>query len=287
MPTRERTIRKVLLIVNLAKDDARAVSEDIQRSLVGRGVETLVYAFQRDLQVEEVAGVDLAITLGGDGTLLYTASLLSAYGVPILAVNLGQVGFVTEISRDEWEDVYEKYECCSLGLSQRVMLDVQVRREGRVIHNGIALNDAVIGTSGISRLIQLRLYLANSYAGRYRADGLIVATPTGSTAYSMRAGGPILHPEMEAFLLNPICPYTLSNRPLVVPATEHIEIEVEETRRADVILSLDGQLACNLAPRDRVFYGVSDSKCLIIRSDKRNFYEVLRAKLHWAGEPNA
>jgi NAD+ kinase len=283
----ERSIRKVLLIVNLAKDDARAVSQDIERFLSTRGITTAVYAFRGDLPVEEVSTVDLAITLGGDGTLLYSASVLSSYHVPILAVNLGQVGFVTEVSRDEWEDVYEKYACCSLGISKRVMLEVRVRRAGKVINSGIALNDAVIGTGGISRLIQLRLFLAHSYAGRYRADGLIVATPTGSTAYSMGAGGPILHPEMEAFLLNPICPYTLSNRPLVVPATEHIEIEVEESRRADVILSLDGQLACDLEPGDRVQYCVSDSKCLIIRSDKRNFYEVLRAKLHWAGEPNA
>jgi NAD+ kinase len=162
-----------------------------------------------------------------------------------------------------------------------------VSRQGQEIFSASGLNDAVIGTQGISRLIDLRLLLAKTQAGRYRADGLIVATPTGSTAYSMGAGGPIVHPEMEALLLNPICPFSLSNRPLVVPANEDVEILVEESRRAEMILTVDGQRTFSLQPGDRVRYGIAASRCLIIRSDRRNFYEVLRAKLHWAGAPDA
>lgn len=283
----ERSIRRVLVIVNLAKEDAKEVLEEIRRFFGSRGVETVVHAFESELPESVFAAVDMAITLGGDGTLLFSSSSLAAHGIPILAVNLGQVGFITETSRDEWVDAYEKFACCSLGVSERIMVDASVTRNGREVFRAQGLNDAVIGSQGISRLIELNLFLARSHAGRYRADGLIVATPTGATGYSMGAGGPILHPEMEAFVLNPICPFTLSNRPLVVSAGEDIEIEVEESRRAQIMLTVDGHRSFRLAPQDRVRYSRSASKCLIIRSDKRNFYEVLRAKLNWAGEPNA
>ena len=251
------------------------------------GIEVLRYSFDQQLDDAAVDDVDLAVTLGGDGTLLYSAPALAARRIPILAVNIGQVGFLTEVSRDEWAEAFEQYRSGRVGVSDRIMLRCQVTRGHREAFVGEGLNDAVITTKGISRLIHLELYLAGSHAGRYRADGVIVSTPTGSTAYSMAAGGPILHPEMEAFLVVPICPYTLSDRPLVVPAHEAIEIEVEESRRAEVILTMDGQRAFPLEPGDRVRYSMGREKCAIIRSDKRNFYEVLRSKLNWAGEPNA
>ena len=138
-----------------------------------------------------------------------------------------------------------------------------------------------------SFIITIKLFLSGSYVGRYRADGVIVATPTGSTAYSMGAGGPILNPEMEAFVLNPICPFTLSNRPLVVRGDEKIELEVERIERTEAVLTVDGQHACQLDIGDRIVFGKLPCKSQIIRSDKRNFYEVLRSKLNWAGEPHA
>ena len=283
----ERTVRKVLAIVNLQKPDAGKVLDEIIGYFGARGVEVLRYAFDDKLGAEAIDDVDLAITLGGDGTLLYSAAALAERHVPILAVNLGKVGFLTEVSRGEWIEAYEEYQRCRVGVSERVMLRCEVMRGGTEVAAAEALNDAVITANGTSRLIHLALHLGGSNAGRYRADGVIVATPTGSTAYAMAAGGPILHPEMEAFILIPICPYTLSDRPLVVPAHERIEIEVEPSRRAEVILTLDGQRACELEPGDRVRYSMGREKCAIIRSDKRNFYEVLRSKLNWAGEPNA
>jgi NAD+ kinase len=283
----ERPVHKVLIIVNLRKPDAGTVLADLVSYFGRRGIEVLRYTFDEPLDGSSLGGVDLAITLGGDGTLLFSAAALASRRVPILAVNLGKVGFLTEISRGEWIEAFEQYECCRIGVSERIMERCAVIRGGREVFAGEGLNDAVISTEGIARLIHLQLYLAGSAAGRYRADGVIVATPTGSTAYAMGAGGPILHPEMEAFLIVPICPYTLSDRPLVVPAHESIEIEVEESRRAAVTLTLDGQRVFSLEPGDRVRYSMGREKCAIIRSDKRNFYEVLRSKLNWAGEPNA
>jgi NAD+ kinase len=167
------------------------------------------------------------------------------------------------------------------------MFSATVRRDDAEIASFTGLNDAVISTLGISRMIRLKVFLSDTAVGRYRADGVIVATPTGSTAYSMAAGGPIVYPEMDAFILTPICPFTLSNRPTVVPASEILRIEVEDPQKTDVALTVDGQESLTLAPRDCVLIRRAAKKALIVRSDKRSFYEVMRTKLNWSGEPNA
>ncbi len=230
---------------------------------------------------------DLAITLGGDGTLLYGARCLAGCNVPILAVNLGDFGFITEISRAEWAGVLTNYLEGRLGVSKRVMFDAELRRADTTLQRFSGLNDAVVRAGDFARIIALRVHLSNTYVARYRADGLIVATPTGSTAYSMSAGGPILHPEMDAFILNPICPFTLSNRPIVIPGEEICVLEVEANQRTEIVLVIDGQEVCKLESQDRIVFSKSAKHTLIIQSDKRNFYEVLRNKLNWAGEPNA
>jgi NAD+ kinase len=202
-------------------------------------------------------------------------------------VNLGDFGFITEISSSEWLDALTSYLDGRLSVSRRIMFDAQLRRGEKTLQTFSGLNDAVVRAGDFARIIALRVHLANTYVARYRADGLIVATPTGSTAYSMSAGGPILHPEMDAFILNPICPFTLSNRPIVIPGDEICSLEVEEVQRTEIVLVIDGQESCKLEPKDRVIFSRSDKRTLIIQSNKRNFYEVLRSKLNWAGEPNA
>jgi NAD+ kinase len=230
---------------------------------------------------------DLAITLGGDGTLLYGARCVAGAEVPILAVNLGDFGFITEISSREWAEALRNYMEGRMGVSKRLMFDAEVHRGDKVVRRFSGLNDTVVRAGDFARIIALRIHLANTYVARYRADGLIVATPTGSTAYSMSAGGPILHPEMDAFILNPICPFTLSNRPIVIPGDEICVLEVERDQRTEIVLVVDGQEVFDLKPLDRVVYSKSAKHTFIIQSDKRNFYEVLRSKLNWAGEPNA
>ena len=282
-----KIIRQVLVIANIKGKEGKALLAEIQEYCLGNGLRVTAYTFGGVFPDDAAEQADLVISLGGDGTLLFCARMLGHREVPILAVNLGHFGFITEISRDEWLQAFQSFAEGRLGLSARIMVEVEVIRKGSPIKTIHGLNEAVIGTQGISRLIEMKLSLANSDAGRYRADGVIVATPTGSTAYSMGAGGPILHPEMEAFILTPICPFTLSNRPLVVPAEESIEIEIEPSRRDDAVLWVDGGEPLPLIPGDRLRYRRFAEKALIVRSHKRNFYEILRSKLNWSGEPHA
>lgn len=280
------TIRKVLIVANLEKTDAGEVADEIRKYLEERDIQVAVFNFRGRPAQPRLADYDLAFSLGGDGTVLFSARILSYSSIPILAVNLGEFGFITEVQRAEWKSAFEEYREGRLGVGDRLMIDVAVMRNGKEIARYTGLNDTVVSAGGISKLIKLSVRLGESPVGRYRADGMIVATPTGSTAYSAAAGGPILHPEMEAMILNPICPFTLSHRPLVVPGNELIYIEVEEHQRAEVILTVDGQTMFPLLPRDRVCICAAPTKARIIRSDIRTFYEVLRSKLNWSGEPN-
>ena len=287
MAGKRREIRKVLLVINSLKNDVGTVARSIEEFVRSRGGETVAVDFAGPVDQAALDGVDIAVSLGGDGTLLACARMVADRGAPILAVNMGDFGFITEVSRSELFDVWEKFLAGRLGTSERLMLSVAVRRDGAEVASFTGLNDAVISTLGISRMIRLKVFLSDTDVGRYRADGVIVATPTGSTAYSMAAGGPILYPEMDAFILTPICPFTLSNRPTVVPASEILRIEVEDPQKTDVALTVDGQETITLRPRDCVLIRRAAKKALIVRSDKRSFYEVMRTKLNWSGEPNA
>ena len=287
MAGKRREIRKVLLVINPRKDEVGQLSRAIDEFVRARGGETVTADFAVPVDMRILDGVDLAVSLGGDGTLLGCARMVADRGVPILAVNMGDFGFITEVSRSELFGAWEKFLAGRLGLSERLMLAVTVRRKEGEAASFTGLNDAVIHALGISRMIRLKVFLSDTSVGRYRADGVIVATPTGSTAYSMAAGGPIVYPEMDAFILTPICPFTLSNRPTVVPSSEILRIEVEDPQKAEVILTVDGQENFRLLPGDEVLIRQAPRKALIVRSDKRTFYEVMRMKLGWSGEPNA
>jgi len=280
-------IHRAIVFVNSLKEQAVTLVKEVDRFLGRFSIDSETIPVDERHTVPIPEDTDLAITLGGDGTLLYGARCLAGRDVPILAVNLGDFGFITEISSSEWADVLTNYLEGRLGVSRRVMFDALVQRGEKTIQSFSGLNDAVVRAKDFARIISLRVHLSNTYVARYRADGLIVATPTGSTAYSMSAGGPILHPEMDAFILNPICPFTLSNRPIVIPGGEICVLEVGATQRTEIVLVVDGQEACGLKPKDRVVFSKSAKTTLIIQSNKRNFYEVLRSKLNWAGEPNA
>lgn len=282
-----RLIRNVLIIVNKHKPDAKTMCSNIKDYLQSRRIGVDFFSVPTENTLEVNKAYDLAFSLGGDGTVLFSSRVLSSLQIPILAINLGDFGFITEISKDEWKDAFEKYQQGFLGISERIMVQVAVSRENETVGSYLGLNDAVIGAAGISKIVQLHLSISNTTVGEYRADGVIISTPTGSTAYSVAAGGPILDPEMEAWIVNPICPFTLSNRPLVIPSEQEITIEVVERQRTGVLLTVDGQYAVELMPKDRIKVTVSDKKARIIRSDRRNFYEVLRSKLNWSGGPDA
>jgi len=282
-----KPIKKVLIIAHLGKKDAEDLIREIKEYMEERGIEVVVFGFTGKPKLPDLAGVDFIFSLGGDGTVLFVSRVAESSGIPILALNLGQFGFITEISMHEWKSVFEKFKRGDIDLSRRIMLKVIVERNGEQIASFKGLNDAVISCKGISTIVKLQLMINNTQLGEYRADGVIIATPTGSTAYSVSAGGPILNPELEAIIINPICPFTLSNRPLVVSGDEVISILIEENQRVGIILSIDGQDSFPLLPCDRVLIEKSHSKTLLVKSDVRNFYEILRSKLNWSGGPDA
>jgi NAD+ kinase len=224
--------------------------------------------------------VDLLIVLGGDGTLLSAARVLHGHRVPILAVNLGGLGFLTSVTLDELYPLLDQVLAGKHEISERMMLEAEIVHEGVRGERQSALNDAVITKAALARMLEFDVHVNGNHIGRYRADGLIVATPTGSTAYSLAAGGPIVHPDIDAFLITPICPHTLSNRPLVVPDSARVEINFEATQEP-VYLTLDGQIGVQLQAKDRVVIMKSSSKVYLIRPPRKNYFEILRNKLRW------
>ena len=280
-------IKKALVVVNHTKNDSPKLVDEICRYLESIGVEAHITGFTENLDNLDLDKIDIAISLGGDGTVLFTAGLLASKRIPVLAVNLGDFGFITEVSQSEWKDVFDKFRQGKVGISERFMIRVVVYRNGREVAAYSGLNDCVISSAGISRIIRFQIGLKEDQLGEYRADGVIIATPTGSTAYSLAAGGPILDPELEAMIINPICPFTLSNRPIVLSAEENLCVCLMPQQRTDIILTVDGQKSFSLEPEDRVEIFRAEEKSLIIRSDIRTFYKVLRSKLKWSGGPDA
>lgn len=224
--------------------------------------------------------VDFLIVLGGDGTLLSVARLVEGRDVPILGVNLGGLGFLTEVTLDELFPLLGEILGGELRVSRRMMLQVHVHREGARVAEYTVLNDAVINKGAMSRIVDLETYMDGEYVTTYRADGLILSTPTGSTAYCLSAGGPIVHPTVEALILIPICPHTLTNRPAVLPGGSKVEV-VQGSEGEEVFLTLDGQAGFPLRYRDVVEVRRAKEQIALVASPKKSYYQVLRTKLKW------
>lgn len=227
-----------------------------------------------------VQKIDLLIVLGGDGTLLSGARALAGKKVPVLAVNLGGLGFLSSVTLDELYPVLETLLSGDYKTTERMMLQAQVLRAGKTIAHQDALNDAVITKKALARMMEFDLFVDGSPVARYRADGLIVATPTGSTAYSLSAGGPVVDPHIAALVITPICPHMLTNRPLVIPDSARVEMEIAEGEES-VYLTLDGQVGFELQPRDRVAVTQSAHRLLLVQPPRKSYFEVLRSKLRW------
>ena len=226
--------------------------------------------------------VEMLIVLGGDGTLLSASRLVADAhrDVPIFGVNLGSLGFMAEVSLDELYDNLEKAIAGKLGTEDRIMLTASVLRDGKRLTRYRVLNDAVINKGALARMMELKVSVDDGHLTTLRADGLIIATPTGSTAYSLSAGGPIVHPTLHCFVITPICPHTLSNRPIAVP--DNVVVTVCLTSPSeDVLLTLDGQIGFALMPNDVVEIKKSRFKMKLIKHPTKSYYEILRAKLKW------
>jgi NAD+ kinase len=226
--------------------------------------------------------VDMVIVLGGDGTLLSAARLVadSKKNVPIFGVNLGSLGFMAEVRLDELYANLEKALAGKLKAEERMMLTAGIIRRGKKVSEYNVLNDAVISKGAIARMVSLEVSVGDDYLTSIRADGLILATPTGSTAYSLSAGGPIIHPALQCFVVTPICPHTLSNRPIAIPDTAIVRVKLV-SRSEDVTLSLDGQVVSPLLLNDIVEVKKAKYRVRLIKHPTKNYYEILRTKLKW------
>ncbi len=222
---------------------------------------------------------DLLITFGGDGTLLSVARHAPA-SVPILGVNMGTLGFLTEVTVEDFPETLEQVLAGNYTAESRVAFEVTVegsRHDSRVYR---VLNDATINKSALARIVEMRVTVSNAFVSTFRADGLIVATPTGSTAYNLSAGGPIIYPTMGAIVLTPICPHMLTNRPIVLPDEQEVEIRIV-TGNQEIFLTLDGQEGLPITVNDCVRVRKSDASVKLIRTGEKNYFDVLRAKLKW------
>lgn len=232
-------------------------------------------------EAELGAAVELLVVLGGDGTLLYGAGLVADHGVPVLGVNLGRLGFLTTCGAPEARATLKAALAGELRVDERTRIQVRLRSGDEVVTRAV-INDAVISQSAMARLIELDTWLAGARITTYRADGLIVSTPTGSTAYNLSAGGPIVYPTVSAMVLTPICPHTLTNRPLVVGVDELLTVEVVG-EAASVMLTLDGQWARPFRKGDRVEMTRAPRPLKLLATPGVSTFEVLRGKLGWGG----
>jgi NAD+ kinase len=227
-----------------------------------------------------VQEADLILVLGGDGTMLAASREAAPRGIPILPINLGGLGFLTSFTLDQLYPALEEALAGRTAIEERVLLLAERTHNGNVLAQQRVLNDAVVHKGTLARMIELELYIDGGFVCRYRADGLIVATPTGSTAYSMSAGGPIVHPAVESILITPICPHTLSDRPVVVPDASHIELKLLESSDS-VFLTLDGQIGVPMQLGDTVRITRAAERLKLLHPPTITYFEILRNKLKW------
>ncbi len=228
---------------------------------------------------------DLVVALGGDGTMLSAARSLAKYGVPMVGVNMGTLGFLTDIAASQ---IHEKIQEILNGKyikEERLLLQVIIKRDGEHINESIAFNDVVVHKWEEARMLEFETAIDKGYVNKQRSDGLIIATPTGSTAYALSGGGPIVHPTLNAFILVPICPHTLSQRPIVVDGDSEITVTVSATGHARAQVTCDGQINLGVIAGDIICIKKLEKKIIILHPEDYNYYEILRAKLNWGGNP--
>jgi NAD+ kinase len=282
-------IQRVGIISKPKKTEIREIVPPLIEWLRQRNVEvfidketgSIVERNERSLSRNEMPGrVDLLIVLGGDGTLLATARALNRKPVPILAVNLGGLGFLTVITREELYATLEMALGDNLQTEKRVQIEGELVRADEVISSFLALNDVVLNKGAIARILDFDVLVDGRFISTYKSDGLIVSTPTGSTAYSLAAGGPIVAPSVEAFIVTPICAHTLTNRPLVLPDAAQIEVVVKSQREA-AYLTVDGQVGLAAHSEDIVRLRKAASCVEIVQPPSKDYFEILRQKLKW------
>ncbi len=259
---------------------ARRLAGEMAAWCSGRGIAT-------DLD-EVAAGQDAVVVLGGDGTLLHVAEQASALGVPVLGVNLGGLGFLTEVAADGWQAALAAMVAGRLQVEERMMIRARLVSGAASSAWVPALNDVVLSKGNADRLVRLNVWFGDEFVACYRADGLVFATPTGSTAYNLSAGGPIVHPGVRAVTVTPICPFMLESRPILLPAGRPLLTRLEKGEpAADVKVMVDGRLAWSFGEADRLEVTVAPRPLRLVCGPVQGYFEILRTKLNWGGQPPA
>ncbi len=275
-------MKKILFLGDKSKKRVRETITELEPLFRKKSHLTIIDISDED-GIEQISA-DLAFVFGGDGTILSASRKLNDKQIPLIGVHLGKFGFLADLTSHEVGKSLEIIFSGEYVISQRMLLTCKVIRDKQVINETLGLNDAVVSRTSLSRLISVKLYVNKKIVTTYSSDGLIVSTPAGSTAHSLSAGGPIVTPDMEAFILTPICPHTLSNRPLVVSGDSTIELEQISDSKG-VGLTVDGQVYFDVMTGDRVVIEKAEKKLQLIDIQARTFYDVLREKLNWRGQP--
>jgi NAD+ kinase len=280
-------MQHIAIIYKRSRADARVLANELRTWFEKQDVEVFceqniddshVACGYQKIDIPETA--EVAVVLGGDGTFLSVARFLEDRSTPIIGVNLGGLGFLTEITKENCYHELQQILDGRFEIEERMRLQVSHQRDGREIFRQCVLNDAVINKGALARIVDVKIRIDGRYLTQYRADGLIVATPTGSTAYNLSAGGPIVYPTSRSTILTPICPFTLTNRPIILPSEVVVEVELGE-RIKDVTLTCDGQVGCQMAPLDKIIISAAANPLRLIKTPAVDYFEILRTKLKW------
>ncbi len=272
---------KKIDIFSKASKEAEEFSKKLKEWLISRGIKSRIFKNLAELEHEELLkDTNLLIVVGGDGTLLIATRRVAKYEIPVLGINLGTLGFLTEVSKEKAFEQLETILAKPLCVSRRMMLRATVYRNGKKLAEADCLNDVVINKDVISRIVDVSVYIGNTYITTYNGDGIIISTPNGSTGYALSAGGPIVYPMMEVFIIVPICPHTLTDRPLLLPPFEPIRVKVV-SKDKHAWLTLDGQEGTQLKYGDEIVVKQSPYFAYLVRTPYKNYFDILREKLSW------
>jgi NAD+ kinase len=281
-------VKRIGLVVK-ADEEAARKADELEARIRLKGFDTIRKKIQPPDQSASLNGLALAppdlfcvFVLGGDGTFLSAVRWIGDLNIPVLGIKFGEIGFLAETAAQNLFSAAEKILNNEFTISRRMRLDVQVVREGKVFVSETVLNDIVINRGALARLADIETHINDHYLTTFRSDGLIVATPTGSTAYSLAAGGPVIHPDVPGIIITPICPFTLTNRPLIVPDSIQIKLKLAKGA-SDIKLTFDGQEGLDIDDRDTIIVRKGSHPLNMITLPEQHYFDVLKAKLRWSG----
>ena len=281
---------KIGVIANVSKPDAAAILQRLAARATHHDMELVTCDETQDLLPSSKAvskelfpkSIDLLMALGGDGTMLSSVRALQGADIPVIGVNLGKLGFLTSIREEELEKAIDVLQDRNYTVSERTQVEIKLQRDGEVLHTALGLNEMVVGWGSSSRVATIYLEINGKNVTTYVCDGLIISTPTGSTGHSLSAGGPIVHPETRSFLINVICPHTLSTRPVVIPDHLPVRLRIDEASKP-LVLATDGQSSTDVLPGDILDIRCAEQRVKLLTLPDSNYFDVLRQKLDWRG----